>query len=311
MNGVRSSTAIGTIATARRGRFAPSPTGRLHLGSLLAAVGSYLDARHHGAEWLVRIEDIDRAREVPGAADDILRTLEAFGLHWDGLVLYQHTRLDAYRDALAQLRLQGRVYACDCERRDYTPVGHVGEARYVGACRTRSTPVKSPYALRLNTAGAGVITCVDRVQVPLTQDVEATVGDFVLWRKDGFVAYELAVVVDDAHQGITDVVRGMDLYDNTPRQRLLQTALGYAHPTTLHLPLLLDDTGGKLSKSRQSLPVRLEDRASVLRQVLTWLHQSLPHDLDGAPVQELLGYAVAHWNPHALRDARAVTGKLG
>ena len=310
MNGVRSSTAIGTIATARRGRFAPSPTGRLHLGSLLAAVGSYLDARHFGYAWWVRIEDIDRAREVPGAADDILRTLEAFGLTWDGPVLYQHTRFDAYREALARLTAQGLIYACDCERRDYAPAGLRGEVRYPGRCRNRLTPPEGPVALRLNTEGAQPITVYDRVQDALTQDVATEVGDFVLWRKDGFPAYQLAVVVDDAAQGMTDVVRGFDLYDNTPRQQLLQQYLGFAIPSTLHLPLLVDSDGDKLAKSRQSLPVEPSDAGLALEQVLRALGQVVPTGLHGAPIRELLPYAIAHWDPSILRNVRSVSSSL-
>jgi glutamyl-Q tRNA(Asp) synthetase len=306
VNVARSSTAIGTTATVKRGRFAPSPTGRLHLGSLLAAVGSYLDARHQGGEWLVRIEDIDRAREVPGAADDILRTLEQFGLTWDGPVLYQHTRTDAYRAALDTLSRDHKVYRCDCERRAYTPLAFRGEARYPGRCRDRTSRPFSPFAVRLDTRGTLPVTITDRLQAPLTQDVEAEVGDFVLWRKDGFPAYQLAVVIDDAAQGISSIVRGDDLYDNTPRQCLLQQALGLHSPDTLHLPLLMDTDGQKLSKSRRSLPVDTETPGVILTQVLTLLGQALPASFNGAPPTELLAYAVAHWDPHPLRGQRRI-----
>jgi len=306
VNGVRSSTAIGTIATARRGRFAPSPTGRLHLGSLLAAVGSFLDARHFGYEWWVRIEDIDRAREVPGAADDILRTLEAFGLHWDGPVLYQHTRFEAYRAVLEDLRDRALAYPCDCERRDYAPAGQRGEARYPGRCRHRAHPPERPIAWRLETSAAVPVTVHDRAQDPLTQDVAAEVGDFVLWRKDGFPAYQLAVVVDDAAQGMTDVVRGYDLYDNTPRQRLLQQHLGYPIPSTLHLPLLVDADGDKLAKSRRSLPVDPAAAGAVLIEVLEHLQQAVPKDLHGTAASEILTHAIAHWDPSRLRNRRSV-----
>ena len=311
MNAVRSSTATGTIATAKRGRFAPSPTGRLHLGSLLAAVGSYLDARHQAGEWLVRIENIDRAREVKGAADDILRTLEAFGLHWDGPVRYQHTRVEAYRAIIEQLQSRGQVYACDCERRDYAAQGAPGEVRYPGRCRLRKVPTASPHALRLCTQGCGSLTLTDRAQGEYTQDVEAEVGDFVLWRKDGFPAYQLAVVVDDEDQGITDVVRGMDLLDNTPRQRLLQSRLGFAAPTTLHLPLLLDERGDKLAKSRQSLPVEVHRRSAVLLAILTALRLPMPESLRHAPVEELLAYAVPQWDSARLRNLRTITLNIG
>ncbi len=273
------------------------------MGSLLAAVGSYLDARHQGGEWLVRIEDIDRAREQPGAADDILRTLEAYGLHWDGPVLYQHTRVEAYREVLNRLIAKGQVYACDCQRRDYAPEG-TGEARYPGRCRHRHPAPSGAVAWRLNTFGSAPIGIQDRAHGSYTQDVSAEVGDFVLWRKDGYPAYQLAVVVDDAWQGITDVVRGLDLLDNTPRQRLLQQTLHLPSPATLHLPLVMDTSGEKLSKSRQALPVATEARPRMLKAILEALGQTVPKELAGAPVDELLGHAIRHWDVSALKGKK-------
>lgn len=311
MNVARNNTATGTTATVKRGRFAPSPTGRLHAGSLLAAVGSYLDARQAGGEWIVRIEDIDRDRTVPGAADDILRTLESYGLEWDGAVLYQHTRTDAYRAALEALRAQGLVYACDCAGRAYRSAGQGGEARYPGHCRHRTHPPTTAHAWRLDTRTAPPYTIADRLQGNYTQDVAQAVGDFVLWRKDGWPAYQLAVVVDDAHQGISDVVRGMDLLDNTPRQRLLQDRLQAPAPRYAHLPLLRDRDGSKLSKSTQALPVAKHAASATLAWILRMLQHPLPDDLGAAAPREQLAYAVAHWDTHRLAGVREISVPAG
>jgi len=303
VNVAKSSTATGTTATVKRGRFAPSPTGRLHLGSLYAAVGSYLDARHQRGEWWVRIENIDRAREVQGAADDILRTLEAYGLHWDGPVLYQHTRTDAYRAVLETLAQRGLAYRCDCERRDYASVNISGEIRYPGRCRTRELHPSRPHAWRIRTDGFGPITSHDRLQAPLTQDVDAEVGDFVVWRKDGFPAYQLAVVLDDAEQGMTDVVRGRDLYDNTPRQRLLQALLGLSAPATLHLPLLMDGHDEKLAKSKAAVAIEAAEAPATLYRILTLLGLNPPAELTAAPPSVQLAWAVDQWRVEGLPQA--------
>jgi len=223
-----------------RGRFAPSPSGPLHFGSLVAALGSYLDAKAHGGEWLVRIEDIDTPRNVPGAADDILRTLERFGLEWDGPVLYQSFRIDAYEAALEELRRCNLVFPCGCSRKD------VGD-RYPGTCRLGLTGRLGTPSWRFRVHGE-TVHFIDRRLGPQSQNVEDYVGDFVLKRADGLFAYQLAVVVDDAFQGITDVVRGEDLLDSTARQILLQSALSLPQPQYLHLPIVLNDTGQKLSK---------------------------------------------------------------
>ena len=308
---MRSSTATGTTATARpvgdryRGRFAPSPTGALHLGSLLTAVGSYLDARGAGGEWLVRIEDVDRAREVEGAADAILRTLERFGLDWDGPVLHQSARSEAYRAALETLAGLGLTYNCSCSRSDLG-AAETPERRYPGTCRGGPTSLGVPVATRFRVDGAGPVTVEDRLQGPYTQSVDEAVGDFVLRRRDGFWSYQLAVVVDDAYQGITDVVRGLDLLDNTPRQRLLQAALGVPQPRLLHLPLLTEADGQKLSKSRRALPADLAAAPATLTQVLALLRHEPPCELHGAPVREQLAWAGMAWNPSLLQGLRNV-----
>ena len=209
-----------------RGRFAPSPTGPLHFGSLVAAVGSWADARAHGGEWLVRMEDLDPPREVPGAADEILRTLEALGLEPDGPVVRQSERGDAYRAALDRLRDRGVLFACGCTRREIADSGLPGSDGglvYPGTCRNGPPPGRPARALRVRVDDA-VIAFDDALQGRVSQDLGRDVGDFVLLRADGFFAYQLAVVVDDAAQGITDVVRGIDLIDSTPRQIFLQRA---------------------------------------------------------------------------------------
>ncbi|MBS0373492.1 MAG: tRNA glutamyl-Q(34) synthetase GluQRS [Proteobacteria bacterium] len=287
-----------------RGRFAPSPTGPLHRGSLLAAVGSYLDARAAGGEWLVRIEDVDRGREVPGASEAILRTLEAFGLHWDGAVIYQHARGEAYGEMLGRLEAAGLAYRCSCSRSDFSGEP---EGRYPGTCRAGPRRPGGPFAVRFRTDRLeATVSIDDRAQGRFHQDVAAEVGDFVLRRRDGFWSYQLAVVVDDAYQGITDVVRGLDLLDNTPRQRLLQAALGLPSPRTLHLPLVLDRSGGKLSKSRAALPADPSGAPEILTEILIALRQPLPKMLQLVPVREQLAWAEKNWNPLLIHGVKEI-----
>jgi glutamyl-Q tRNA(Asp) synthetase len=296
-----------TGARVPRGRFAPSPTGPLHAGSLYAAVGSWLDARRAGGEWLVRLEDVDRAREQPGAADAILRTLEAFGLYWDGPVLRQSTRDAAYAEALDRLRAAGLVYPCSCTRGELPPAEPGAEARYPGTCRNGPRRPHDPLALRFRaSAFVGPVTVEDRVQGSLRQDVDAAVGDFVLRRKDGFWAYQLAVVVDDAAQGVTDVVRGLDLWDNTPRQVLLQRALDLPPVRYLHLPLVTEPDGAKLSKSRRALPANPDRAGPLITWLLGALGIDLPAGLRSAPVAEQLAWAVPAWAPERLQGIRRV-----
>ena len=238
------------------GRFAPSPTGPLHLGSLVAAMASYLDAKAHGGQWLVRIEDVDRDRNVAGADEHILASLRRCGMVWDGDVTWQTRREALYDAALAQLA--DNIYPCGCSRREIldsqtrlagTGSGNAGLV-YPGTCRTGLAPGKVPRALRLRTPvdGAHVIAFTDRWHGPVSQDITAEVGDFVIRRADGFWAYQLAVVVDDGAQGITDIVRGADLLDSTPRQLYLQALLGLPHPRYLHVPVVANAAGEKLSK---------------------------------------------------------------
>jgi len=252
----------------------------------------------------VRIEDVDRGREVAGASAAILRTLEAFGLEWDGPVLYQHTRGEAYADHLARLEAAGLAYRCSCSRADFAGEP---EGRYPGTCRGGPRRPEGPFAMRLRTDGLGsAISIEDRAQGCFRQDVAAEVGDFVLRRRDGFWSYQLAVVVDDAYQGVTDVVRGLDLLDNTPRQRALQAALGLPSPRTLHLPLLVDPDGGKLSKSRAALPADPARAPETVSEILAALRHPVPKMLQRAPVGEQLSWAVEHWNPSRIHGVREI-----
>jgi glutamyl-Q tRNA(Asp) synthetase len=257
-----------------RGRFAPSPTGPLHFGSLVAALGSYAEARAQGGEWRVRLEDLDRPREVPGAARAILATLEAFGFAWDGPVLYQSQRTAAYAAAFDRLDEQGLLYACACSRREIAAAGLAGPEgpRYPGTCRTRDPGSRGARAIRLRVE-TPPIAFQDGVQGLVTQNLAAEVGDFILRRADGIHAYQLAVVVDDAHQGISHIVRGADLTRSTPRQILLQHYLGLPTPSYAHLPLVLDSAGRKLSKSDAAAPVDSRHPVPILLRAWTFLGQ--------------------------------------
>ena len=247
------------------GRFAPSPTGPLHLGSLVAAVGSWLSARRAGGLWLVRMEDLDTPRVVPGSADEILRALERYGLTWDGDVVHQSRRIVLYDDALATLRARSLVYDCACSRADLqraasAPVGR--EPVYPGTCRLGLPPGRAARAVRFR-APHGVIAFDDMILGRNEEDVFETTGDFVVRRADGVYAYQLAVVVDDAAQGITQVVRGADLLTSTARQIALQRALDLSTPSYAHLPLVVNADGSKLGKRDGALPLPSLDERKV------------------------------------------------
>jgi glutamyl-Q tRNA(Asp) synthetase len=276
----------------RIGRFAPSPSGPLHFGSLVAALASWLDARAAGGRWLVRIEDLDRPRVQPGAADEILRTLDRLGLYWDGEVVFQSTRGALYEAALSRL---GNTYLCGCSRREIADsavsLAADGAQVYPGTCRAGLPAGKNARALRVRAQG--MISFADRVQGELSQDLEREVGDFVLRRADGQFAYQLAVVVDDADQKITDVVRGADLLDSTPRQIYLQRLLDLATPRYLHVPVALDARGEKLSKHAGARPIDREDLQRALRFL-------------GQPASATLADAVRSWNPAPVPARRAL-----
>lgn len=293
-----------------RGRFAPSPTGPLHFGSLLAAVASYLDARAHGGEWLLRMEDVDTPRNVPGAADDILRTLEAYGFAWDGPVLFQSTRFDAYAAALADLQGHGQVYGCGCSRREIadsaTHAAIDGGLAYPGNCRNGLPPGRTARAWRLRVDDAPT-AFVDRIQGDIVQHLERDVGDFVLRRADGLYAYQLAVTVDDHYQGITDIVRGADLLDSTPRQIWLQRCLGYQTPRYAHLPVAANAAGEKLSKQTRAPALDSGRAAAELVRALAFLGQGVPGQLAAARVDEVWQWALAHWQLEAVPKRRAIS----
>lgn len=288
------------------GRFAPTPSGELHAGSLLAAVGSYLAARSLGGRWRLRIDDLDPPRVVPGAADAILRSLQAHGLLWDGDVLYQSQRGEAYRAALQRLRAAGLAYSCACTRRELAAIARAGVDGpvYPGTCRAGIAPGRPARALRLRVPDAD-IGFVDAVQGHCQHNLAQAVGDFVLQRADGLIAYQLATVLDDAFQAVTQVVRGVDLLTSTPRQIYLQQCLGLPQPDYAHLPLLVDRHGMKLGKQTGAAPLDDRHASDNLRRVLSALRLPPPAELLGAPAQALLQWAVAHWNPAALAGMHA------
>ena len=256
------------------GRFAPSPTGPLHFGSLVAALASYLEARAAKGKWLLRMEDLDAPREQPGAADEILRALERLGFEWDGPVLRQSTRLERYHAVLEDLRRRGFAYPCGCSRKELedSALAIDGARIYPGTCRQGLAPGKSARALRLRTHAAP-IAFLDLIQGEIEQRVEREVGDFVLQRADGIYAYQLAVVVDDLDQGITDVVRGADLLDSTARQIHLQRILGAPQPRYAHVPVAVNVAGEKLSKQTGAAPLDLADPKRELARARRFLGQ--------------------------------------
>jgi len=280
------------------GRFAPSPTGALHFGSLAAALASWLDARRMGGRWLLRMEDLDAQRVMPGASDRILRQLESFGLAWDGPVVYQSARSDLYREALQKLGKQ--CYPCACTRKELedSALAIDGARIYPGTCRNGLAPGKSARATRLRTTGEPV-QFTDRVQGKIAQSLERDIGDFVVFRADGQFAYQLAVVVDDDSQSVTDVVRGADLLDSTTRQIYLQRLLGFATPRYLHLPVAANAAGEKLSKQTKATDACLEDLPGALRFLGM-------HPPPGIAARELLAWASGHWDPALIPRARSI-----
>ena len=290
-----------------RGRFAPSPTGPLHFGSLVAAVASFLEARTRGGEWLVRMEDVDTPRVVAGAADDILRTLDAFGMRWDGEVMYQSERGGAYDAALEVLRRERKLYACGCTRREIADSAVAGIEGYVypGTCRHGLAPGRRPRAWRVRTDGAA-IAFDDSIQGRISHDLEKDVGDFVLYRADAVYAYQLAVVVDDADQAITHVVRGADLLESTPRQIYLQRLLGYTTPEYAHLPVAVNAEGQKLSKQTLAPAIDAEHAAASLTQALAFLGQSPPAALGRASIEEVWQWALDNWRLDNVPRTRAM-----
>ncbi|MGB9428670.1 MAG: tRNA glutamyl-Q(34) synthetase GluQRS [Gammaproteobacteria bacterium] len=298
--------ACGSPSSSYRGRFAPSPTGLLHFGSLVAALGSFLEARTHDGEWLLRMEDLDPPRKQSGAADAILRSLEAFGLHWDGPLLYQHARLDAYEAATRRLLATGLAYPCACSRREIADSGLWGLEGpvYPGTCRSGLPAGKPARAIRLQVPSDETFVFADALQGNIHQNLATESGDFVIRRADGYFAYQLAVVLDDAFQGVTHVVRGADLLLSTPRQLYLQRLLGLPVPFYMHLPVAMDADGEKLSKQTGAMSLDKKSSPLILFQALQFLEQSPPLELRGAAPLELLQWAIHHWQPQRMQGAR-------
>ena len=284
-----------TSGSTYRGRFAPSPTGPLHFGSLLTAVASYADARAAGGTWLVRMEDLDRPREAPGAARAILEALERFGMQRDESILYQRERTEAYAAALTRLLQAGLAYPCGCTRADIAASGRQGPEGpvYAGTCRAGIATGRRARSMRVRVPSEP-IRVPDRIQGDGVQSLAADVGDFVVRRADGIHAYQLAVVVDDAAQGITHIVRGADLLQSTPRQVYLQRSLGLPTPQYAHVPLALDAEGRKLSKSLASAPVDPRDPLPALLHAWRFLGQAAPARRPGS-VASFWAHAVSSW----------------
>ncbi|PIJ49795.1 tRNA glutamyl-Q(34) synthetase GluQRS [Erwinia sp. OLTSP20] len=272
------------------GRFAPSPSGHLHFGSLIAALGSFLQARACQGRWLVRIEDIDPPREVPGAAYQILSQLEHYGLHWDGEVLWQSQRHEAYREILQQLMRDGHSYYCNCSRRRIQQIG----GYYDGYCRNRQRTAQQA-AIRLRV-DQPVRQFIDQRRGTIVGDRALAEEDFIIHRRDGLFAYNLAVVVDDHYQGVTEVVRGADLIVPTVRQIALYQQAGWSPPRWLHLPLALNHAGSKLSKQNHAPALTHDDPRNTLCQALLFLGQRLPEGAEDMTVDALLHAAVAQWD---------------
>lgn len=280
------------------GRFAPTPSGYLHFGSLVAALASYLDARAVGGRWLVRMEDLDPPREEPGAQAAILKALECYGFEWDGDMVRQSERHTAYAEVLNRLFNQGLAYACTCSRKQLEPYHGI----YPGLCRNLGH-AREHAAIRLRVPELEY-RFTDRVQGEYLQHLGRDVGDFVIQRRDGLYAYQLAVVLDDAWQGITDIVRGSDLLDSTPRQLYLQELLGLPQPRYLHVPLITQPDGHKLGKSYRSPPLSEDQAPPLLLRALRALGQTAPSELADASVAEIMRWGTAHW------DARLIPRTL-
>ena len=296
------------------GRFAPSPTGPLHLGSLVAAVGSYAAAKRGGGLWLLRMEDLDTPRVVPGMADDMFRTLETLGFAWDGEVMWQSRRSEAYGAALERLLTSGDAYPCGCSRTEIAraasaPHDGEGEVAYPNICRNGLPPGKEPRSYRVKV-GSDPIVVRDLVMGEKRYDLARICGDFVVKRADGLFAYQLAVVVDDADQGVTQVVRGADLLSSTPRQILLQGLLGYETPTYAHLPLVTAPGGGKLSKRDNAVSLAAgrdlaADGGGLILAALRFLGQRPLESLAGASGREVLAWGATHFDLSLVPTASA------
>ncbi|MDH4580458.1 tRNA glutamyl-Q(34) synthetase GluQRS [Pseudomonas sp. BN415] len=282
------------------GRFAPTPSGFLHFGSLVAALASYLDARAVGGRWLLRMEDLDPPREVEGAQAAILHTLENYGFEWDGEMVRQSDRQEDYAKVIDRLYEMGLAYACTCSRKQLE--GHQGI--YPGFCRNAQHP-QLDAAIRIRVPELEY-HFIDRVQGEYRQHLAREVGDFVIRRRDGLYAYQLAVVLDDAWQGITDIVRGADLLDSTPRQLYLQELLGFSQPRYLHVPLIIQPDGHKLGKSYRSPPLPADSAGPLLVRALRALGQEPPAELADNHPRDVLDWGIAHWDARRIPRTRTL-----
>ncbi|PUA27377.1 MAG: tRNA glutamyl-Q(34) synthetase GluQRS [Cellvibrio sp. 79] len=285
------------------GRFAPSPSGPLHFGSLVTALASHLDAKASNGQWLVRMEDLDPPREQPGAADDILRCLEGHGLDWDGEVIYQSNRHDTYQNCLNDLIARDWAYPCSCSRQDLASMGGI----YDGRCRHKQVDLSKPHSLRLKLydiddhPSADEIHFHDLIQGSQAQNLRTQAGDQILKRRDGFYAYQLAVVVDDIAQGITHIIRGSDLLDVTGRQLFFFNLLGSQQPAFGHVPLAVQANGQKLSKQNHARAIEIKEASRNLWRGLEFLGQNPPADLAGASTNEILDWGLHYWRRDKIR----------
>ncbi|MBT3334934.1 MAG: tRNA glutamyl-Q(34) synthetase GluQRS [Methylococcales bacterium] len=279
------------------GRFAPSPTGPLHLGSLFTALASFLQARKSQGRWLLRIDDLDTPRLAPGAIENILTTLDAYGLHWDGEVAYESQWLEHYQNAIDQLTKNDLTYPCTCSRKQLARyrLRKPETITYPEFCRTRQHSRTNPHSLRIKTPDQ-IISVFDALHGQQQQKIHQEIGDFIIKRRDHIFSYQLAVVVSDHLQNITEIVRGIDLLDSTPRQVFLQQQLGFATPHYQHVPIIVDALGAKLSKQAFANPVHTKNMCQTLIYLLTQLQQNPPHELTSAPLNELLDWAISSWD---------------
>lgn len=291
------------------GRFAPSPTGPLHFGSLLAAVASYLEADNHQGQWLVRMEDLDKPREMPGAADLILKTLEQFGFEWQQTIIYQSQRSDAYEAALQSLKQADLIYPCACTRKEIadSSVQQIGidGIIYPGTCRHGLPAGKTARAWRIKTTDTD-IKFDDAIQGRISQNLAREIGDFVLKRADGLHAYQLAVVVDDAYQNITHILRGADLLDSTSRQIYLQQQLGFSTPQYAHIPVAANTVGEKLSKQTLAQALDPKSASALLVQALDFLRQNPPKTLAQESLPTIWQWAKGNWHLAQVSKQRSI-----
>jgi glutamyl-Q tRNA(Asp) synthetase len=303
-----------TESTNYVGRFAPSPTGPLHFGSLVAAVASYCDAKSHGGKWLVRMEDLDKPREVKGAADEILQALEAFSFEWDGKVVYQSRRDEFYAEALNTLQKQNLIYPCTCTRREIADSSNaqgIDGLIYPKTCLPKFGQKQPTLQPNVHAAYRAVVldkklSFLDAIQGEITQNLARDVGDFIVKRADGLFAYQLAVVVDDAAQNITHIVRGADLLDSTPRQIYLQQCLNFARPSYAHIPIALNSAGEKLSKQTLAQPISMGLPEHQLFDALSFLGQSPTAEMKNATLAEMWRWAITHWDISAVAKQRQI-----